>query len=105
MGRLALALSLFLPLFACPAHAGACRPLEYAEIKDTPTRELVKTYCYYEHLGKLSHEFSMKYPLNPAADGWRADFSECNAQQRKIETALKARSAKVDLTCKTPAAK
>jgi len=84
------------------AQIGSCRPLEYAEIKDTPTKDLIKTYCYYERLGANVHDFSMKHPLNPAADGWRADFAECNAQQAKIATALKARSKKIDLTCKTP---
>jgi hypothetical protein len=84
-----------LSMYAAIAEAGACRPLEYAEIKDTPSKELVNTYCYYGALGKLAHESAMANPLNSYAAQWRADFSECNDVQSKIATALKAKHVKL----------
>jgi hypothetical protein len=90
-----ISLACSLSMCAGIAEAGACRPLEYAEIRDTPSKELVETYCYYGALGKLAHDSAMANPLNSYAAQWRADFSECGDLQSKIATALKAKHVKL----------
>ncbi len=96
------------------AEAGTCRPLEYAEIKDTRTKELVETYCYYGALAKIYDEsrtasrelFLRQLQQTPTSvqiledlkRGWErttaeqtANVNECNDQRIKMITALKAR--------------
>jgi hypothetical protein len=111
------------------AHAsiveGACRTLEYAEIKDTKTAELVKTYCYYGAVWKLATDARAEanrvfleqvkqnansVPLLETAQRnytsadtmYAGDQRSCSEQREKIATALKARGPRVDLSCKSP---
>lgn len=102
-----------------PTFASSCRPLEYAEIKDMPVKELVDTYCLYQELGELNANTAKKYndvfietlKKNPQLvnklkapqddPNYRALLSsaeECFTQQGKIEDAMKRRRAKIP-TC------
>jgi hypothetical protein len=116
---------------ACPlwAHGvivegASCRPLEYAEIQDTETTELVTTYCYYGAVWKIHNDASARqnrlfleqirttqstesleslqsaYQRNDALESEHQ--RGCSDQREKIVTALKARGARVDLSCNPP---
>lgn len=110
----AIVLSCSLVSNATTAYAASCRPLEYAEIKDTTSKELIKTYCYYEGMAKIHQNArktfnelflqQIKTPgLTPGdledlkrsylkTDAEHAaDLSNCNDQLEKIGTALKAK--------------
>ena len=109
---------------AAIVEGASCRPIEYAEIQDTETVELVKTYCYYGAVWKIHNDASTRqnrlfleqikttqstesleslqstYQRNDALESARQ--RGCSDQQEKIVTALKARGARVDLSCNPP---
>ena len=80
---------------AALAEAGACRPLEYAQIKDTATEELVAKYCNYVEQKKLYTSNVNEYQKRTGGIDWGSinGSNECTREQEKITTALKARSA------------
>ena len=113
----AIFLACSLPAHAALADAASCRPLEYAEIKDSKTVDLVKTYCYYGAMWKIHNDaraeanrvfleqmkqYANSVPLLEAAQrnylrndaAQAADQSGCSDQQAKIAAALKARGAR-----------
>lgn len=123
------AILLILVGLATAAHAAGaradCRAMEYAEIKDTKSKELAETYCYYdavaaihrksqddfqaEMLGKLKNEDRLPVinqidrMLKSTADETSAKIDICRQQQAKIETALKARSFRGNRKCSSDA--
>lgn len=111
---------------ATAISAGAeCRPMEYAEIKDTRSKDLAETFCYYdavaeiykksqaefqtEMLGRLKDEDRMPVinqidrMLKSSAAETSAKIDICRQQQAKIDTALKARSFKGNRKCSVSA--
>jgi len=102
-----------------PTLAGSCRPLEYAEIKDTSIKELSKTYCIYENLADINSNgakqindlfieslkknpqlvHTVKAPKDdPIYREFISNTNECLTQQSKIADAMKRRGAKTP-TC------
>jgi|SRR6266853_4190225 len=64
------------------AATGPCRSLEYAEIKDMSTKELVKQFCYHKHMQEILSPTKME------------QAHECQEQRGKIVDALKRRGFK-----------
>ncbi len=113
MKYVALLISVVVLLQAGSASAGYCRELEYAEVKDMSTEDLVWTYCNYEKRAQIERDLVDRYLDLYARSGARRDVKEkldelmasikgCNAQLGKIETALKARGRRERLTCEQP---
>lgn len=98
------------------ALAGACRSIEYAELKDTPSERLATIYCEY---GKLARREQSQIPSlkklvidfknmgmhrasrDTEGDIERTDASakECIDMQDKISSALKNRSEPAPPSC------
>ena len=99
------------------AFAGSCRPLQYAELKDTPSETLVSTYCRYGKLACIDEETASK--LDQLARKYQdrglsssalattrediarheASVAECFEQQSKISSALENRSQPAHPNC------
>jgi len=101
--------------------AGVCRPIEYAELKDTPSKNLVLTYCLneaqaggvQEHMKKLNDMHSDELKERPASpsiladiqkhyDGALVELKECFEQQNKIRGVLSNRSEPAVPSCDGP---
>lgn len=102
----------------------SCRSLEHAGIEDMETAELVETYCRYDALWKNHNDTRARrnqlfleqikttqstarieslhssYQRNDAKQ--TADQDGCSNQREKIAGVLKARGARVDLSCSSP---
>jgi hypothetical protein len=77
------------------AGAGACRPVEYAQVKDMPTAELVAAYCRHgaarqDYVARIEELMQRAKDINWA---WIGGANECKREQEKIVTALQARGA------------
>src|SRR5215467_7319636 len=82
--------------FAMSDVAG-CEKREYAEVKDTATKELLAEYCYNEEIIRvLGREFQKMLGLKAFSDARKlqAAKAECYEEQRKIKTELTGRKAK-----------
>jgi hypothetical protein len=94
--------------------AGSCRPLEYAELKDSSTEKLVRTYCKYVQLTsqdedalKLQYEYLLKVtelkgPVGKIENDIKkidASLLECLDQRSKIGSALENRSQPPEPRC------
>jgi hypothetical protein len=90
-----------LVLFSSAALAGgSCRVIEYGEIKDSSTKELVEKYCHYKALTNILHEQTETLlKLGPAAlsmtDKPMAEARECTDQIGKLVDALKRRKFQI----------
>ena len=93
-----------------PLLAGTCRVIEYAELKETTSGNLVKTYCHYSKLVNLERNYlaearemyqgSNITPLSKELlEEHFKDLTECLDTQMKIQSALKNRSEPVEPTC------
>lgn len=100
----------FLVFQATSSLAGFCSPLEYAEIKDKPSKALVARYCGYDRFAKHYQESWNRY-REIASDGIEkhlppsmtegnirrmeqeaAEVEKCNECKSKILRVLEDRS-------------
>jgi hypothetical protein len=97
--------------------AGSCRPIEYVELKDTPSKDLVSTYCMYKGLASVDQEYSKtlqglygdaiqkRLPksrlesLQKDIDELSAGINECFDQRIKILSALSNRGEPAEPSC------
>ena len=92
--------------------AGSCREIEYAELKDTSSSNLVKTYCRYAKLVDLERDYlekqrglylespnSLKNEIQKTVTEHSTDLKVCLDTQMKIRSALKNRGESDELTC------
>lgn len=90
--------------------AGTCRVIEYAELKDTSSENLVKTYCRNQKLVQLERDYLEKtreiYQDTPlTATGKKTleehsqELHQCLDTQMKIRSALGNRSESVEPSC------
>jgi len=96
-------------LWAGVASAGYCRPIEYAELKDMKTKDLIKTYCAY---GKMADAYSdmLKGSVDVVRQGGSmaltheatAGVTECLQQRHRIRTILDNRSLPDEPVCPAP---
>jgi hypothetical protein len=96
-----------------PSIFAACRVIEYAELKDTSSNDLIKTYCRYkvvsdleaQHLKRLRDVPSMAPQRVPreSLEGSIAEHSksamECLEMQDTIRSILRNRSESDELSC------
>jgi hypothetical protein len=84
------------------SDVGGCEKREYAEVKDTSTKELVEEYCYNEQLIRiLGERFQEMLDHKAFSDAKKiqAAKSGCYEEQRRIETEFTSRRAK-EPSCK-----
>jgi len=120
MKSLSLVIAAMMFMHAVPASAGACRPIEYAELKDTATEIVVERYCRYRALFYVEDAYYLKlleinekrlrlYRKPGLSDGTAKDLERdladgkaereatlasmdgCIDQQAKMQTVLKSR--------------
>jgi hypothetical protein len=99
--------STFLVFQATSALAGLCSPLEYAELKDKPSKVLVAYYCNYDRYANYNYAKSDQYAAMAMNDrqfpSVRATYTElmqertaeaekCNDCKAKILRVLEDRS-------------
>lgn len=83
------------------AVAGDCRQLEYAEIKDMSSGDLIKIYCRYGVLADINHKGffgTVKFSIKKA-DEYKTNANECREMQAKIRTAMKKQSLPEEPDC------
>lgn len=94
-----LVITCILALSAVSAHAAGeanCRKIEYAELRDTPTKELLATYCEYAMARKIGSDAY----ISGLKNGYRSDSlaeasDNCFDQLTNIARVLKLRKVAV----------
>jgi len=72
-----------------------CRPLEFAELKDMPAKELTETLCTYEDLGNMYMDHAIKFRQNgsrPDAEESKKQAEDCSIEARKMRAFVKRHS-------------
>lgn len=114
--RLMIATAYVVLAAAATNAGGSCRPLDYAEIKDTASPALLKTYCYYGGLADINSDgakrmnelfvetlrekpqlvHTLKAPKDdPDYQELLASAARCREQQGKIAATLERRRVRV----------
>lgn len=99
----ALPMAVFIVLYASVSWGGYCRQLEYAEVKDMSTKDLITTFCRHEALAeayakedkewaKLEKEHGRRVEAQVYRSNNAASWKECVETSAKILTALKKRA-------------
>lgn len=88
----------FPPIFAAllaasaSAFAGPCVALDYQEMKDMSTGELIKEACKANQSGSSSFDISMKYPsTSESAQDAMRDHEQCSGQVDRMLRVLAAK--------------
>ena len=107
-----LTVLIFFFLHAPPVFA-ACRVIEYAELNDTSSNDLIKTFCRYKAISDLEAQHLRRLRDLPSTapqrvpreslEGSIAEHSksakECQEMQDKVRSILRNRSESDQLRC------
>lgn len=88
--------------FVSDAIAGECRQLEYSEIKDMSTHDLISAYCDYGLTAHFAHEkahLAREYGQSFDEQEKDKEYDACTELQQKIITSLKKRHLKAPKKC------
>lgn len=100
---------------ACSVMAGSCRPLEYAELKDSSSEKLVRIYCEYvkrtshgEEVARVENELLQKITSGAIAARTEKEHEktlnsiyQCIDERSKISSALENRKEPAEPRCET----
>lgn len=83
-----------------------CRPLEYAELKDMPAKELTETLCRYTYLTNTYQEYILKLLKignRPEVEKSSKQYEDCSMEVAKMRAFAKRHSIST-VPCKPLAA-
>ena len=100
-------------LWTTLASGDPCRHIEYAELQDIPTEDLVRIYCEFGKTGDVARQEYYLYEKaaslmgdprssERAADRAERNWRTCTAVQGAIITTLKKRGVAAPPPCKGP---